>query len=108
MPTPPAENRVAAALEVLDVRKLGLDELHRGSPFDQQFHVDVVADRHLVEEPTELGLQQREAFGETFALGVQFSLLVGGRLFALLGVPPHQTWPHGTDIWLGSACCERT
>lgn len=57
---------------MLDVAQFRVDPLQRGSPLDQHFHAHVIADRHLVEEPAQLGLQQGEALGQAFALGQQF------------------------------------
>ncbi len=51
----------------LDLAELILHALQRGGASDQEVELKVVADRHLVEEPSELGLQQREPLGQPLA-----------------------------------------
>jgi hypothetical protein len=60
---------------MLQLRQLGVDALEGGGLGDQDIHLHVIADRHLVEEPAELGLHEREAFRQPLALGEE----LGGR-----------------------------
>jgi hypothetical protein len=104
-----AEHRFAPMPQVRHVYQFVLDPLKSGGTLDQQLYVDVVADRHLVEETAELRLHQRKALGQSITLGVELRLCGGWlilSLVALLVRAPQR--PHGTEIEFGRPCWELT
>ena len=62
-------DRSAPVTEQLQLRELGVQPLQRCRLGDQHIHLHVIADRHLIEQPAELGLLQRETLGQPVTLG---------------------------------------
>jgi hypothetical protein len=55
--------------QVLDQAELDVELLQLRRFGDEHIHLDVVADRHLVEKAAKLGLHQRKSLSQTLALG---------------------------------------
>jgi hypothetical protein len=107
-----ADVRASRFDDLLELPELGVDALQLGCLRDQDVHPDVIADRHLVEQPAELGLHDREALDQSISLGEQFR--VGRDCRCATGVlrRRHRSFAterrHGTEIASGRPCCDFT
>src|ERR1700694_2327349 len=72
-----AGTRSTALEQLLELAEFGVDALQLGRLLHQDLEPDVIADRHLIEQATELRLHEREALRQPFSLGLE--LAVHGR-----------------------------
>jgi hypothetical protein len=103
----PATDRGVARLEqMLDLTELGVDALELRGLGHQDIHPHVIPDRHLVEEATELGLQDREALDQALALCTQ----IGSRRRRQFRSGRLSSDPklQGSTVWSGRPFCAFT
>ena len=70
---------VLEAQDPLDLAQLGIGVLEQGRPLDQHVDADAVADRHLVDESTEVPLQLGHPRLEDVAPALEVDDLALGR-----------------------------
>jgi hypothetical protein len=64
-----ADRLLAFVQEVFDLGQLAVDALERRRLLDENVHLHVVANRHLIEQAAEFRLHQREALSQALTLG---------------------------------------
>ena len=98
----PAAPERSSSQDPLDRKQLGVDPLQLRGLAGQHVHPHVVADRHLIEGATEVGLHHRELLHQTVALGAKLPLL--GRVDSVgVGRPARLHGAAGAAGWLGPA-----
>lgn len=71
---PESGTSVSVGEPALDLGQFLVDPLQGRGALDQDVHLDVIADRHLVEQAAELGLHQGEALRQPVAQGDEITL----------------------------------